>query len=326
MTKSPVVFMFSGQGSQYYHMGTDLFHQDAVFNSWMNQMNEFVYRNAGIFVLNEIYHEKKRKNESFDQLSYTHPAIFMVEYALAQSLMESGVEPDWVLGASLGEFTAAAVAGVISYENALEILVKQAELVTNYCSAGSMIAVIHSPELYHYSPFMRLNSELAAINYASHFIISGEAQKLSNIEMQLKAGEIPFQTLPVQYGFHSENIDSIEYEYCSFLHGFQYQKSKIGIVSCMLHDISCCPRDEAAGITADFFWDVIRRPIQFQTTIQRMEQEGSYHYIDLGPSGTLANFVKYNLSKHSSSRYYSIITPFNQDLKNFKTILESFQK
>src|SRR3990172_1974894 len=113
-----IVFMFSGQGSQYYQMGKDLFTLQPVFREWMNRLDHIAYTITGEHVLDKLYHEKKRMDEPFDRVLYSHPATFMVGYSLARLLIESGIYPAYVLGASLGEFVSATVAEVMGLEDA----------------------------------------------------------------------------------------------------------------------------------------------------------------------------------------------------------------
>jgi len=309
--------MFSGQGSQYYHMGKELYCQNTIFQKWMSKLNDIVYQKVGFSIIDEIYSGSKNKADNFDRLLYTHPAIFMVEYSLARVLIESGLEPDYVLGASLGELTSAAVAGVISVEETLAIILTQAQLIEKHCQIGSMIAVVDSPDLYNQSSVISLHSNLAAINYSSHFIISGESAKLLKIEEHLKAKDLIFQALPVRYGFHSSNIAPIENEYATFLSKLSFRKPEIPVISCLL---SGCATD----FSDMYFWDIIRQPIYFQKTIINLEEQGQFKYIDLGPSGTLANFVRKNLSRDSLSQSYDVLNPFGQDVKKLKKVKEIF--
>jgi bacillaene synthase trans-acting acyltransferase len=309
MQRNPVVFMFSGQGSQYYHMGQELFLQNSIFRHWMLTLNQFVYDNTGLSVIEEIYNENKGKAEKLDQLQISHPAIFMVEYSLARLFIESGIEPDYVLGASLGEFTAAAVAEVISAGEVLEWIIKQVELLPRLCRLGSMIAIIDNPDLYLQTPLLSQGSELAAVNFGSHFVISGDRRTLESIEQFLKTHQKFYQTLPVEYGFHSSNVDPIRDEYLEFLRNFRLNKPRMTMISCV-------SGAQVAGISPEYIWDVIRQPICFQKAIQELEKRGAYNYIDLGPGGTLAGFTKQNLAKDSLSRCYSTITPFHTDRKN----------
>jgi bacillaene synthase trans-acting acyltransferase len=315
--QKPLIFMFSGQGSQYYHMGKELYCQNAIFRKWMSKLNDVVYQKVGVSIIDEVYNEAKSKSDNFDRLLYTHPAIFMVEYSLARVLIESGVEPDYVLGTSLGEYTSAAVAGVLPVEETLEIILMQAQLIESHCQIGSMIAVIDNFNLYHQSSTISLHSNLAAINYSSHFIIAGESVKLLRIEEHLKTKDLVFQALPVRYGFHSSNIDPIENEYKMFLSKFLFKKPNIPVISCLL---SGC----VTNFSANYFWNITRQPICFQKTINKLEEQGQLKYIDLGPSGTLANFVRKNLSKDSFSQAYDVLNPFGQDVKKLEKIKESF--
>ena len=308
--------MFSGQGSQYYNMGKELFCQNSIFRHWMLKLNDTVYQNLGLSIIDEIYNKEKRMADKFDRLLYSHTAIFMVEYSLAYLLIESGIEPDYVLGTSLGEFTSAAVGGAISVEKALECLIKQAELIERYCKNGNMIAIIDNWELYEHSTLISRNSELAAVNYANHFIISGDSEKLATIEAYLRGNNILYQSLPTRYGFHSSNIDGIEKEYKNFLADYSFTNSQIPMISCLLQDY-------IAELPQNYFWNVVRQPIYFQQTLCKCEKENPNIYIDLGPSGTLANFVKKNLNPNSTSQVYDAINPFGQDVKQFEKIKQN---
>src|SRR4051812_8779412 len=101
--------MFSGQGSQYFHMGRALFEGNATFRHWMTRLDAMVRQSSGASVVETLYSDANRRSDAFDRTLLTHPAIFMVEVSLAQCLMDAGLQPDLVLGASLGSFAAAAV-------------------------------------------------------------------------------------------------------------------------------------------------------------------------------------------------------------------------
>jgi len=179
-----------------------------------------------------------------------------------------------------------------------------------------MTAIIHNPDLYNYFSEIFLEAELAAVNYSSHFVISGRNDGLFNIEKYLKAENIPFLKLPVRYGFHSTNIDPAGREYKKFLRNFFFKKPEIPIISCLSSGL-------ATNISPEYFWDIVRQPISFQKTILELEEKNEFYYIDLGPSGTLANFVKYNLAQGSESQFYDILTPFDQEIKKLEKLGEN---
>src|SRR5688572_9620134 len=115
MTK-PIVFMFSGQGSHYYQMGRELFEQQPIFRHWMQLADSIYQELTGLSIIHELYENGHKKSEPFVRTLLTHPAIFSIEYALGQIILEQGIIPDYVLGTSLGEFAAAVFAGVMTFE------------------------------------------------------------------------------------------------------------------------------------------------------------------------------------------------------------------
>ena len=122
----PVIFMFPGQGSHYYHMGRELFEKQPYFRAWMLKGDRLVQERLGCSVLEHLYGLENKKTTPFTRTLLTYPAVFLVQYSLAQTLLEQGLEPDYVLGVSMGSFAALAVAGVLSYEEALLAAIEQA--------------------------------------------------------------------------------------------------------------------------------------------------------------------------------------------------------
>ncbi|TCS93655.1 acyltransferase domain-containing protein [Hazenella coriacea] len=314
----PIVFMFSGQGSQYYQMGKELFNNNAVFRNSMLKIDSIIFQQIGKSVVDEIYHPRKRMNDQFDRTLFTHPAIFMVEYSLCQVLLEMDIVPDYVLGSSLGEFTSVAISDMMDLEDLVECIVEQAVIFENSCEKGSMIAIIDNPSLYDETPQLFENSELTSINYRSHFVISGDHKALQLVLQFLKENNIIHQLLPVSYGFHSSLIDPAERAYKDFIKMKNFKTPLIPLISCL-------QGERVTEVDRFFLWDVVRKPIQFQKAIQYLESRHECTYLDLGPSGTLSNFLKQNLSIKSRQRCYSIMTPFNQELKYLKIIEESFR-
>jgi acyl transferase domain-containing protein len=304
--------MFSGQGSQYFQMGKALYEDEATFRHWMMRLDEIPRRSAGVSVLETLYSDRYGKGDPFDRALLTHPAIFMVEYSLAQALMHAGTRPDMVLGVSMGSFAAAAVAGLISAEDALAAVMEQAMALEECCEPGGMIAVLADPALFA-EDFIGGRGELAAVNFSSHFVVSAPRRELAEIEAELTRRDVGHQRLPVSFAFHSRWIDSARAPFLAFMRSIRRGQGTL--------PLACC--DEAAILTdlsGDYFWDVVRHRIRFRETAARLEQRGARRYIDVGPAGTLATFLKYGMPAGSTSTVHAVLTPWGTDRRNFAAV------
>ena len=175
------VFLFSGQGSHHFQMGRELFERDACFRATMQNADRVVRKRCGESVLTALFAENNTREIPFHRTLHSHPAIFMVEYALAKSLMDAGVQPDMVLGASLGTFAAAAVAGCIDSDEALLAVFEQALALEAHAKPGCMIAVMGEPGRY-LTPELLALCELGASNFAAHAVISLPEPNLAAVE------------------------------------------------------------------------------------------------------------------------------------------------
>jgi acyl transferase domain-containing protein len=306
------VFMFSGQGSQYFHMGRTLYDTNELFRDWMLRLDSIARLRSGRSVIETLYSRAHAKSDPFDRTLLTHPAIFMVEYSLAQCLMHAGVRPDMVLGVSLGSFAAAAVAGFIGVEDAVTAVIRQAMALEEHGEPGGMIAVLADPAIFA-AAFLGSRSTLAAVNFSSHFVLSARRGELMEIEAALKKRDIGCQLLPVSLPFHSQWIDRAKAPFESFMRSIERGTPRLPLV--------CC--DQAAilsDLSQDFFWNVVRRPIRFRETVAQLERRGPIRYIDVGPSGTLATFMKYRTAANAGSTVYAILTPFGVDQKNLAVV------
>lgn len=305
----PVIFMFSGQGSHYYHMGKSLYENHAGFRKYVTAFDAVAADIFGRSIAAALYDPSKRMSDFFDDIMVTSPAIIMVEYAAARILMDNGIVPDLIIGASLGEITGMLVAGVMPLESLLKKVRDQLALFASVCEKGRMIAILATRDVYEKSPLLIENSEVAAFNFDSHLVITCRETLVASLQDDLRSRNIAFQVLAVPQGFHSSLLDPAEKIYKTAAVDTVYQDPGIPL-------ISCATTEPVKTIDAAHAWRIFRYPIQFQQTIQKLEKTGHFCYIDAGPSGTLATFTKYNLTPDSGSDVFPIMTPFGRDLKN----------
>jgi acyl transferase domain-containing protein len=311
MSRSTVL-LFSGQGSHYYQMGRELFEHDKPFRACMRELDSIVQDHGCRSVVRALYEEGRSKGDRLEDIEVTHPAIFMVELALARTLAARGMVPDSVVGTSLGAFVAAVVAGCLSAEAALVAVLQQARAIVANCGRGGMIAILDSPALF-LDPALREVSELVAQNFDSHFVVAAPDACLAGIEAHLRARNVVSERLAVRYAFHSRWIDEAEHAYRRSLDNLRFERARIPMI--------CCVQARTLShLTADYFWEVARRQIRFQEAVAHLEEAGEHRYIDAGPSGTLATYLKHILGKEAGSRIQRVLSPFGQDLANLETL------
>jgi acyl transferase domain-containing protein len=292
-------------------MGRTLWEKSEVFRDSMLRLDRVAQALVGQSVTEAIY--SRGKAELFDRITLTHPAIFMVEYSLAQCLLQAGVIPDMTLGASMGSFAAATIAGLMDVPDAMAAVIRQASLVEAHCERGGMIAVLADPALF---TELSAHGELAGINFHSHFAVSAPDLDLPRIEAVLRRRNVVYQRLAVSFAFHSRWIDPAKAPFESFMQSIPLRSARLPLI--------CCERAATlAELPHDYFWTIARQPIRFRDTIAQLEQSGPYRYIDVGPSGTLATFVKYGLAPTSRSTVHSVLTPYGQDDKNLEALRQS---
>ncbi|MCX4743990.1 ACP S-malonyltransferase [Kitasatospora sp. NBC_01287] len=308
----PIVFMYSGLGSQYHRMGWTLYQQRPVFRAAMDRMDALLTRETGRGVLAEVFGAHHGVSEPFSDPALTHPAIFMTEYALTQELAEAGLVPDLVLGASAGMLAAAVAAGALPWEEALLSSAAQPELMRRSCGPGAMVAILDEPALFHSADLDRYG-EIAAYNFDTHFVLSTTAELLPEVERVLTERQVVHQKLAVGLPYHSRWIEPARDAMLGHLRALPWAPPTVPVVC-------CAAARQLDRPTAEQLWTVAREPIRFQQTIRALEAAGAYRYLDVGPSGTLATSVKYLLDD-TASTVTTVLSPFGGELARLEQLL-----
>jgi len=309
-------FLFSGQGSQYRGMGKWLFEHNPVFRDTIEQSDLQVRRLLNRSIIDELYGIQR---STFDELLITHPAIVAVEIAMYKVMQDMGITPDYCSGNSLGEFAAAVASGVWSAETAIEASVEQAKAIVKNNRGGGMLAVIHKRTKDMELLYRKHDLVLASDNFDGQFTLAGTIQNLDLFKSGLIDRGIQFLVLPVAFPFHSPLINDARDDFVYYLSGISSLSSPPPIF------VPGIMPEEAGELPVNYFWNVVSEYTDFPATVRYIESKGPCLYIDLGPSGTSASFVKYNLSPASSSQTFQIMTPFKgegQRLKILRDLLD----
>ncbi|MBC7659323.1 MAG: acyltransferase domain-containing protein [Chitinophagaceae bacterium] len=278
-TVSRLIFVFPGQGSQYQDMGLEL------AKSWPRFGNRYAKALAhfkSLFGLD--LHAALHDEALLSQTQYTQTALFVLEWSLASCLLEIGYIPHALLGHSLGELTAATLAGVFSFEDAATLVFHRARLMQT-TPKGLMLAVRASLDTLQ--PLLGEHCELAAENTEKGLVVSGSIAAVEALEKTLAEREIAFRRLNVSQGFHSFLMESVLGEFRSIVQTLTLKAPEIQIISTVTGKVLTTHE----ALSPDYWVQQIRKPVLFHKAIQFAEGQSDSEFLELGPRDTLMKFI-----------------------------------
>ncbi len=311
--KHKIVFLFSGQGSQYRGMGKELFENNTVFNTSIRESDALIKHHLNYSIIDELY---VNKDVSFDDLLITNPAIVAIELAILDVFESEGIYPDYSFGTSLGELASIVTCEGFSKQTALEISIELAKVIVRNDIEGGMIAVLEKNTNQMKKIYEDYDLFLASDNFSGHFTLSGSLETLKGIEQLFQEKNITSFLLPVKAPFHSPLILQAESNFKYFM---SEMNTELGDKCELISSIRNMP---VKSLTSDYFWEACVGYSNFNKSISYLESMGSCLYIDLGPSGSNATFVKYNLSSESQSQTFQIMTPYKGDQIRLNTVIK----
>ena len=203
----PVVFMFPGQGTQYPNMGLELHRSEPVFREAFDRCISAFEAELGV-ALGEMLHPEAAREawsaEALKRTVHTQPALFATEYALAVLLQDWGIRPHAMIGHSIGELVAACVAGALSPDAAIKLVVERARAMEE-TPEGAMVAVqLAEAEAARY---LDDGLWLAAVNAPSACVLSGTVDAVEALQDRLDQNDVGYQRLHTTRAFHSGLMD-----------------------------------------------------------------------------------------------------------------------
>lgn len=311
-----VVFLFSGQGSQHFHMARQLYERVPEFRSRLDSLDVFAARTLGQSVRDRIYDPGRTRFDPFDRLLHSNPALFMVQYALADTLIGMGARPDLLMGGSLGELVALAVAGVLPAEEVLGLVMAIARVMEERGPRGGMLAVLGPPTLAADHPSWFADTEVAAIGSDRHFVVAGPAERLAALKETLVMAGHAGMVLPVCHAFHSSLMEPLRPLFSALFRGRAWAPPRIPVLSTLLATDLRQPDGEHC-------WRLLREPIQLRAAFRLLEARQDSLFVDIGPSGTMTTGAKYNMAAGSRSTVLSTLPLMADDWSAFQAVRTS---
>ncbi|MCC3418011.1 MAG: acyltransferase domain-containing protein [Microcoleus sp. PH2017_07_MST_O_A] len=291
----PVVFMFSGQGSQYINMSLEVYQVEPTFREQIDLCSEILKPYLGLDLRHVLYPSAAEAEAATNQLTQTaiaQPALFAIEYALAKLWMSWGVHPQAMIGHSIGEYVAACLAGVFSLEEGLSLVAARGKLMQQL-PAGSMLAVPLTEQ--QVKPLLGNKLDLAAINGASISVVSGATEAVDELEQKLKEKGVECRRLHTSHAFHSQMMEPI-------LEPFTEQVKKVKLKSPKIPYISNVTGN---WITAEeatspsYYAQHLRQTVRFAEGLQQLLNQPNQILLEVGPGRTLNTLAKQHHNKPS---------------------------
>jgi acyl transferase domain-containing protein/NAD(P)-dependent dehydrogenase (short-subunit alcohol dehydrogenase family)/SAM-dependent methyltransferase/acyl carrier protein len=286
-----VVFLFTGQGSQYVGMSEQLYAGSPVFREIIDRCDRLLGADAKGRTLKSVLWTRSADG-AIDETSWTQPALFAVEYGVAQVWRSWGVEPAAVLGHSVGEYAAACVAGVFTLEEGLRLIAERGRLMQT-CGTGRMAAVFTSAaDVAAAVAPVADRVAIAAINAPDSIVISGESAAVDGILQQFAKREIRGQPLAVSVAAHSPLVDPILDGMQNLAAGVVMRAPRIPVAWNLTGGK---PLPSGAAPDASYWRRHMREPVRFADAVAELYEQGMRTFLEVGPHPTLIALAQRSL-------------------------------
>ena len=288
-----VIFIFSGQGSQYVTMGRDLYQTEPVFKKQVDDCAKILKPHLGIDLREILYPAKENIEYAEKELSQTYitqPALFVIESALAKLWEAWGIKPFAMVGHSIGEYVAAHFSGVFSLEDVLHLVALRGRLM-QALPKGAMLAVPLSES--QIQPYLNKNLSLAVINGPALCVVSGDGPSIEDLKNHLSDQKITSRTLRTSHAFHSYMMDPIIETYTQHLQKISRQKPQIPFLS----NVSGTWISPQEAMAPSYWASHLRQTVRYNDCLIELYQDPNTILLEVGPGSIFSNLARQHPSK-----------------------------
>ncbi|MEM9171194.1 MAG: amino acid adenylation domain-containing protein [Pseudomonadota bacterium] len=290
-------FLFTGQGSQRPGMGTGLAKTDTVFGGYWQRGLDYLREYEQLDLEAVLRDAASDVPPRITRTEFAQPALYLFEYAMARTLMARGLQPSVMIGHSIGEFAAAAIADVFDFEVGLGIVTRRGALMQAQ-PAGSMLAVF--TDEVQAAEYLDDDLSLAAVNAPGACVLSGPSEAIEDLCARLNDDGLKYRAVQTSHAFHSAMMDPAAEAFGEYLADIELRAPRIPIISTVTGQ-----RLTDAEATDTGYWaGQLRQPVRFAAAIDSAAQAQALAMIEVGPGKaltTLAGMSGAALAVHAST-------------------------
>ena len=284
--ETPIVFVFSGQGSGYTGMGVELYYRSEIFRNELDNCFRIVESLFSIDIKKEVFLQTE---ENYSGINGTILGVmkFCFEYSLARYLMAMGMQPHGMIGYSLGEYVAACLAEVFSLEDAIRITMARNQIYLEHVKEGGMLAVpLAADEL---APYIGGKISLAGINAEAHCTLSGPVEAINNVKAIIESDySCDCVVINIRRAGHSWMVDDVLPLFYEQIKNIKFSSPKRRFISC----VSGTWADPDQVVTPQYWLDHLRNTVQFHQGLSELSSFSRAVFIQPGADISVSNLVR----------------------------------
>ncbi|MBN1814014.1 MAG: SDR family NAD(P)-dependent oxidoreductase [Anaerolineae bacterium] len=281
-----LVFVFPGQGSQWIGMGRELLEQEAVFRGVLEQCDHLIQQQANWSLLTQIAADETHSRS--DEIDVIQPALFAIQVGLAALWRSWGVEPDAVVGHSMGEVAAAYVAGALDLEDAVRVICLRSQLLKRISGRGAMALVgLSIGQVQKTLAGYEDRVAVAVSNSPTSTVLSGDPLALEAIVDQLQSRDVFCRWVKVDVAAHGPQTKPLSEELMRLLEGLQPRAAATPVYSTVVESI-----EDSLQFNAGYWGQNLRQPVLFSAAVQQALQDGYDTFLEISPHPILLSAIQ----------------------------------